>query len=389
LFTIHSWLGLFLGIIYLIISVSGAGIVFMREINQFLYGDKIKAGQQHGKKISYDELLAMAQKEYPNSMFLWTGYDPEHPENCPAIFGNDNLPSGLFVNRGWHNDYVDPDTGKIVFRTSSSGTGNIMGWLDSLHASLRLGVGGSFIVTIISLAVMLSLLTGLIFYRKHIVDVLLFRIKIKFKNWRTASSDLHRVIGTWALLFNVLIFFSGFYMYYMLLTPSWWKENWPPRPEVIVSTKRVSSDSLVLAAKQMIPDMQVNFVSVTRDTSQLITIGGTTKEKLFLDADNYASVVFKTDGTFQEKTAVKWEDMTGWEKYDNLNWFVFHTGWAFGYIGKVLWTVFGFAPAILSISGFVLWWRKKKFFPEKRRTEKRLYSSVLKSNPNSQVQLRN
>lgn len=364
LFAIHSWLGLVLGIIYLLISVGGASIVFYPELNQLLYGDNIKIEKQEGKKLSYDEMYAIAKKEYPNSSFISLGYDPMHPENAPSISGEEPGKKSWFKYGGmYHSDYINPYSGKIIFRTDNTGTGNILGWLNDLHVSLQLGPAGGITVAFMSVAVLLSLITGLIFYRKSILKVFLFKVKIKFKNWRTGSSDLHRVIGTWALLFNLLIFGSGCYMYYTLLLPSGWKDmskyvNDPPA-KVIDPTLTVSLDSLVLKANQLIDEMEPSTIVVMRDTSEVINIYGMTKDKLFLASDNYASVSFKLNGELKEKSYKKWDDLTGMEKFDNLNFNLFHTGWAFGLIGKILWTVFGFAPAFLSLTGFLLWLRKR------------------------------
>lgn len=369
LFTIHSWLGLVLGIIYCLISIGGASIVFYGELNEFLYGDNIRIEKTGEKKLSYDQLYQIARKEYPNSMFINIAYDPNYPENAYSITGMEEQHMNLFENGRFHNDYVNPYTGEIIFRTDSSFTGNILVWLDSLHASLRLGTGGAVIVGVMSVMVVLSLITGLIFYRKFIFKVLLFRVKVKFKNWRTASSDLHRVIGTWALIVNLLIFGSGFYMYYALFTPSWWKENWPPKhAEVVVPKIAVSLDSLVEKSKALIPEMIPSSISIMHDTSELISVYGMTNQKLYLDADNYGFVEFKSDGTVKESYHKQWADFTGVEKFDNINFTLLHTGWALGLTGKILWTFFGFAPAILSITGFALWWRKKKFFQRKSKS---------------------
>ncbi|NOS54825.1 MAG: PepSY domain-containing protein [Cyclobacteriaceae bacterium] len=380
LFAIHSWLGLLLGVIFLLISIGGASIVFYQELHQFLYGDRIRITNNDGTKLSYNQLYDIAKKEYPDSPFIGINSDPKHPENAYSIVGLDEQPMNLFENGRYHNDYIDPYSGKIIFRTDGSFSGNIIAWLDSLHASLRLGTGGAFIVGLMSIAVLLSLITGLIFYRKFIFKVLFFQVKIKFKNWRTASSDLHRVIGTWSLIVNIFIFGSGFYMYYVLFTPSWWKENWPPKHMQTVSPKiEVSLDSLLAKSKVLVPGMIPSSIGVMHDTTEVITISGLTDQKLFWDVDNYASVSFKIDGTFKEKYDKAWTDLKATEKFDNINFSLLHTGWALGLAGKILWTIFGFAPAILSITGFALWWRKKKFFQkdQSNKMNEPLSTSIL------------
>ncbi len=361
LFVIHSWVSLLLGLLYLLISISGASVVFKDELNQLIYGNDIKIEKRQGEKISYDEIYAIANKEYPKSLLIRIGQDPVHKDNGYSIMGFDGVTNHLFTNRDWHTDYLNPYTGEIIFRTNSSGTGNILNWLDSLHVSLRIGAAGRAIVALLSVAMLISLLTGFLIYRKHIIRVLLFRNKMKLNNWRRATSNLHRVVGVWAFLFNMLIFGSGLYMVYPLLTPKWWKGYLTPRTEVLVENKMASLDTMVLKANQMIPEMSINFITVSRAQDGMVSIQGPAKEKLFLYANNYPSVRYKSDGTLIGKTYKSWNNYNRMEKWNNINFSIFHTGWAFGLFGKILWTIFGFTPAFLSITGFILWWRRKTY----------------------------
>lgn len=360
LFTLHSWLGLFLGIIYLVISIGGASIVFYSELNQFLYGDKIKIEQQTGNKLSYDQLYVIARKLHPDAEYISIGSDPHYPQNAWTIYSSMSAPSKLFDNGSGSIDYINPYNGQIVFTANAGGSGDLVGLLNTLHVQLYMGTAGAVIVAIVSIAILLSIITGFIFYRKNILKVLSFKSKIKFRNWRTASSDLHRVIGTWAFFINIFIFGSGLYMEYILLTPGWWKENWPPTNTAQhVPASMPSIDKLVANAQQLVPEIIPNNVFISYDTTQSISVSGPAKEKLFLDVDNYVYVDYNFNGELKNKNYKKWSELTTTEKYDNINFNVFHTGWAFGITGKIIWTIMGFAPAFLSLSGFILWWRKQ------------------------------
>jgi uncharacterized iron-regulated membrane protein len=71
---------------------------------------------------------------------------------------------------------------------------------------------GELLVALLGVVLMLSMATGAVVYRKHLVPVLLFRQKINWKNTRSAASGLHRVVGVWALLFNFAVAGSGVWM---------------------------------------------------------------------------------------------------------------------------------------------------------------------------------
>ncbi|MFM7024035.1 MAG: PepSY-associated TM helix domain-containing protein [Flavobacteriales bacterium] len=364
LFAIHSWLGLILGVIFAVISFSGASIVFMHELQDALYGDDITVEKSDQPKLSYDELLEIGKKEFPNSKFINIGYDPDHLDQAYFITGDEPSEKGWLKNGNWKNHYVNPYTGEIMMTAESDGTNNILGWLDSMHVSLRLGSGGVAIVGFMAVGVVLSLITGLIFYRKSIWKVLTFKTRIKFKNWRTISSDTHRVIGTWALLINFCIFGTGIYYYYPVFTPTWWSETSTeistPAAKIVSPQLSCSLDSLMNNAKSIYPHITPSYISIPCDTSRTINIYGASSQKLVWNIDNSASFTYTWDGVLKEKSFKTWDEMGAKEKFDNVNFTMLHTGWAWGIVGKILWTIFGFAPAILSITGFLLWWRKKR-----------------------------
>ena len=114
-------------------------------------------------------------------------------------------------------------------------------WLYSFHYSMQLGIPGEVFTAIIGLVMLLSLITGLIVYRKHIWDALRFKAGLNFKNNRTAISSLHRIIGVWAMLFTAILFFTGFWMNKEMFAPSAWKLD-DPHQNVLV---KANIDTLV------------------------------------------------------------------------------------------------------------------------------------------------
>ena len=85
---------------------------------------------------------------------------------------------------------------------------------------------------------------------------------------------------------------------------------------------------------------------------------GTAQESMFFAYGNFAFVNFDSSGRYWGTDHTTWNKLSIGEKFDNINFSVFHTGWAFGMVGKIVWCFMGFSPAFLSITGFILWWRK-------------------------------
>jgi uncharacterized iron-regulated membrane protein len=366
LFTVHSWLGLIVGIFYFLISVSGASVVFVNELTELVYRSSMRLDPQSQKtKLSYDSLFEIAKKEHSGVAYIVVGYDSRYPENAPFVSGVKPRPHDFFTpNLRYNVSYVDPSTKEIFFRTSSSGKGDFFHWLVDFHDSFVLGAGGELFVALVSVMMLTSIITGLILYRKYLLQTLLFRAKADFRNWRRTSTTLHRVIGTWALLINIFIFFSGVYMYKDYFLSAWWKEYTNRQTVLEQQTKNfppatTSLDSIAVKAKQVQPDMILESIAISLDSTRTISVMGPTSDKLFLWSDNYAIVDFNFDGSLKQNETKKWSEMSFREQFDNLNFNLLHTGWALGMLGKILWTLIGFTPAVLSVTGFLLWWRQK------------------------------
>ena len=78
--------------------------------------------------------------------------------------------------------------------------------LSKFHNSFHLGKTGEWLLGFFALIFLLSILTGLILFRKNILAVLLFRRSVFKRN------NLHQLIGVYALLFNLMMAVTGFWM---------------------------------------------------------------------------------------------------------------------------------------------------------------------------------
>lgn len=303
------------------------------------------------------------------------GFDEVY-DNRPAFYsGVDHVMPRLFSSSMQYRvNYMDPYTAAGVLNTNSKGKNNVIDWIMGFHYSFALGEGGELFVLLIDLALLVSIITGLIFYRKYIIKVLLFKVKIKFTNWRIAASGLHRVIGTWAFIFNLLIFLSGIYIQRKFFVEKWWDkytktENLHEKHlhKITYPLSTVSLDSLGIVARKILPVMHFQGFSIDCGDGGTISAFGTHQESVFQAYDNFVAVDFDSSGKYVSVNYTPWKDYKTADKFTDINFSLFHTGWALGTPGKIIWCLMGFTPAFLSITGFMLWWRKKK---KKNQTKK-------------------
>jgi len=366
LFAIHSWLGLWLGIFYFLISVSGALSVFRFELNDWVYGKKMDFTIDPTKhRISYDSIFSIARSKFPGKPYYVCGFDEEYAKRPAFMSAVEHVRPELFsTTMRYKVNYINPYSGKDMLLMTSQGKNNVIDWIMGFHYTFALGEGGELFVVLLDFGLLVSIITGFFFYRKYILKVLLFKVNISFSNWRLASSGLHRTIGVWALIFNLLIFASGLYIQKKFFTEKWWAkyENTLGHQihHIQYPLSTVSLDSLAVVACKIAPQMHFVEFSIDCGDGGVISAFGTIKESRFLAYDNSVLVNFDSSGKYLATIYQPWKQLSASEKFENINFSAFHTGWAFGKPGKIIWCIMGFTPAMLSLTGFLLYWRKRK-----------------------------
>ena len=342
-FAIHSILGLITGILLLVISLSGCILVFHEEIDNALNPALLKVSPA-ASKISQDSIFKSASHQFPGSYIRF--------RKLPAR-ANHSLELSIQKQSSWTFAYYNLYTGEYLGNRNARSY--FLGWLLSLHYSLLAGPAGELLTGILSICLLLSLVTGVYVYRKHLIKVLMFRISFRLSNWRKASSSLHRIIGVWSLLFNLMFAITGFWMLRYVFQPNASQEK--TEPQNLNYKFSVSLDSLVQAAETTFPGFQVSGISLPKEKEERITLYGSVSNQASLMSENANSIEFdsltgKEAGRIdisKESNSTLWDAIV----------FPLHSGLWGNTIVKIIYCVAGLSPSVLSLTGFLLWLRKK------------------------------
>lgn len=366
IYKIHSWLGLINGVWLLLLGISGSLLVYYHEIDRFINKDQLTVTPQN-YTLPIDSLINIVKHRIPNSR----GANILHFPNSP----NDTYEFRVYIQDGskdiihWWETYnidINPYTGQIVregyYRDIKV---SFMNWLLNFHWSLHLGPIGELIIAMAGILLFINIVTGLIVYKKYIIKVFLFSAPIKWSNWRMASSGLHRYVGVWALFFNMLIFYSGVQMNWSAFKPNVWK------PPVVIShsfEKYYPIDSLQLKVQKKYPGFVTHYLYVPfvkrrfgKEVDEVISFQGyipgtpsvVPESASKIDFDPYTGEMIKAMN-INEKLAT----LNYWDQFNEIV-YSFHVGSFAGSFSRVLYIFVGLTPAILSITGFMLWWRRK------------------------------
>ncbi|PKK37212.1 hypothetical protein BWI96_07645 [Siphonobacter sp. SORGH_AS_0500] len=353
-FTLHSWLGFVSGIFLLLLGLSGSVLVFRHELDHWANQELLQVSSQ-GKTLAPDRL----------SRCYHTIVDKYGDLDGIAWLNPEAGPDQAYNFRIYYNDArlftydlglisFDPYSGTILREgPSRSFTPSFIEWLLQFHFSFQLGIPGAALTAIFGLTMMLSLLTGVIVYRKMFWKVLSFRIRINRKNWRTISSDLHRIVGVWSLLLNAIIFFTGFYMNLFAFEAKTWRgETVPTQPNTLMAA---SPDQMLQQALKAFPGLQPSYVYLPTQPTRTFEVRGYTPNqwKLWGAGNNV-----KIDQQTGKITRIsRLQDKSVGERIE-ATFFPLHVGNYGGLPVKVLYVIIGLTPGLLSITGFLLGWRR-------------------------------
>lgn len=348
LFTWHAWLGLVAGAFILVFSLTGAALVFNKEIDRSLnQRQRVVAAPRAGQSpLPYDALYARARTYAARRGYTVGAFRelPEHPTETLDVL--------LVKGEEYQSVFQNPYTGQLLGPQQRE----LTRWLLELHYTFLLGRTGEVLASVFGLALVGSVLTGLAVYRKHLLPVLLFRQRISWKNWRTAASGLHRVLGVWTWLFNLVLAVSGVYFMLYLLTPAAWQEPEAAaaRPAAAVG---VSLDAVVRRAQARVPGLRVTYLNFPRTAAN-------TTGQLYGDLPGrWWLGEWATTVTYDARTGV----ITAVEREDALPVLaqvgpalgVLHFGQYGGLAVKLLYCACGLLTAVISLTGFALWWRRQ------------------------------
>lgn len=347
LFSVHSWLGLIAGVFILSFFLTGSVIVFRKELNEWQHPQMHTVSEQNAGYLPYNELYNSAKRQRPGLYLYSFRYIPKKKTETieMRIYNPASKKYGLL--------YLDPYNGNVLGTTWNNSLYDVM---LTLHYTFFLGKAGELLAAIFALALIGSVITGLIVYRKHIGRMLTFRLKMNWRNWRMVSSNLHRIIGVWALLFNLVLSVSGFYM---MLYAFDLKAQFGSNASTSVSTPpavQQNLDSLIQQTEVLLNDGEFHYLDFPRNEGEPVTVY--TDGGFWLWGD-YSNKVEFDNPTGAVRRVFHQSQMSFREKMEYAL-YTLHYGQYGGTLVKLLYCIFGLSGAILSITGFALWYRKKR-----------------------------
>jgi len=340
-FYIHSTAGLISGLFILLMSLSGAALVYQDQMDPARHSF-FDPGPY---RLTVDSAYRVIQKAYPHAQV--SSYDIRK-NGVSSFFIYD---SSYKKGEKAMEVFVHNNTAHIVGKRG--GSDHFVSWLSKFHNSFHLGKTGEWLLGFFALVFLLSIITGFILFRKKIAAVLLFRRSAYKKN------NLHQIIGVWALVFNLMIAVTGFWMQrYVFKKEFYASYNYTP---VLKASPPLSFkfDSAYAVIKRQYPDFTAAVIYFAQSNSGKTAVYGSRASNAYIHSKKFADVIMLDSAGGIAKTRFI-NEISADDRYDIIN-SQLHMGKYGGWGIKIIYFVFGLTGALLSITGFLLWWRRRQF----------------------------
>jgi len=336
-FDLHSWIGMKLCVFMGFICLTGTLAVLAHEIDWLLQpAMRVSAA---ANQVSWGRQLDAAQSAYPD----WEISVISAQEG--RLFASQitaKMPQG-----GSRFIWVDPYRGSV---TGDTPWFNIHRFLRNTHRHLMLPTKlGVPLVSSLAIALLLSVATSLVIYRKWWRGLLAWPRRERSRRY---WGDLHRVVGVWSLWFVLLIGLTG--LWYLVESLG---ADAPPAPwKTVSSAQRTRSaingaavDQAIAQARRDWPGLRVTAIALDHKKKR-ITLQGQADAILVRERAN--ALRYQSGGALLQRVAGT--DLTLHQRIAEMA-DPLHFGNFAGLPVKLLWFFFGALLTVLSLTGAYLY----------------------------------
>lgn len=367
---LHLWLGLLSGIVVFVVSITGCLFAFQEEITAFLYRKKWFIPEAYPQQaLPFDQLFNKAQSAlgaekpidyamvYRDSRRAWefTAYEPGN-ESAISFPGSIAYYESVFVN-----PYTGDITGRMKHLHEFFTVVKYIHW--SLFLNERYGqpiVGWSTVIFTI------TLITGFIMWfpgkwsRHELRRAFTIRWQAK---WKRINYDLHNVLGFYVLFIALILAFTG-----MVFSFAWIRSLLQGNENNLTAKvnhalldadpgkqSALSVDRALATVMQHYPEADRYLIYFTPDDHLPHTLTVYHQKHVFYDMTTFDVDPQAGNLLWRES----FDKLPVGEKLLSMNYDI-HVGAIAGLPGKVLAFGVSLVCASLPVTGFLIWWGKKR-----------------------------
>jgi uncharacterized iron-regulated membrane protein len=348
LWRVHRWLGLGLGAILMLLSLTGSLLVLHHDLENRIQPERQLVAALAGQSVTLAPLLPLVRAEQSEAP---AGFRPLRLEPSHA---SDEAHKLIFVGPDRATRWAvlfNPYTGAILWRGLDQAL--FTPWVLHLHMHLRLGPWGYVITGVAGLALALLSLTGIWITRNRWTALFRHPFRRRLVT-RAAWAGMHKWLGVASLYFTFVLGATGLW-FAILIVPNQFVEEPPPAPAFPLG-ELASLELVIAATRERFPDAELLRVQFPADADgKLQTLvlhrEAPVWEKFSrLEFDPRTGALLRVRDARQASAAEKWRAILA-----PLHFGFYGAPWV-----KWMYAVGGLSPALLALTGARIWWLRKR-----------------------------
>jgi uncharacterized iron-regulated membrane protein len=354
----HLYLGIIAGLIVAVVGITGSILVFRDEIDSALNPSLFHALKAQ-RRLPLQEVMPLVERRYPQLQYHYI-YAPDKSPTSTYQLYNYKTGEQYFIN-----PYTGETCGKRLFESGFVET------VTDIHRTLLIPVAGRYIVGLSSLVLLILTITGLRLWIpgkwQHLKAVLTVNFKAGAKR---QNYDWHNVVGFYTAPVVSLLSLTGFCITFSILVipllftlsgkpPQGAAQLLGAKSVYTPHAQRLPLRSVVAIAAREMPGSTVAGVALPADSTgnfrlDMKTAGlPRTGKREMLIVDQYSGKILLNSRRDFPGVANAY-----------LSWLSpIHFGDFGGLPTQVLAIIGGLAPAVLFVTGFIIWyprWKKQR-----------------------------
>ena len=367
IFQVHLWLGILLAIYSVVIGLTGSALVFKEEIEQATQ-PRLYHVSQGPQQITLDAAVRRIQSARPGWV-VFAMEDFAQPERATTVLMRSttakSTPNYRMVS-------FDPHTGQVLFdRLRYAG---FMGWLSNLHVYLLSGETGLLVSGWMGVGLLLLCLSGLILWWPGVQRWAAALVINSKASWRRLNWDLHTVIGFWASAALIVIIFTGVDFAFPgpvgnlievatggSLSTRAASSAALKKPTLTSTAQVITIDQAIAAAYRALPkDAPPGYLQLPAHAGSPYKVTGyytgvaPYSQLVRISLDPYTGALLTLNNTRQQTRGQRIE-----QYFVAVHFGSFAGEGVFGTLVKGCWVLLGIVPALLAVTGLVMYWNRK------------------------------
>ena len=376
LLKVHLYLGLLLGGAFALLGLTGSFLVFYPEIDRGLNPELVNPSVMHSPpsvQAWFDHLHA----QFPQRKGPWRIEIPRSTDQ--VVFArylkpeetDPNVFAPMVVA-------LDPDSGAVL--NARMWGDYLVTWVYDLHYSLLMGKLGTVLVSLLGMALLVSVVLGAYLWLPRGKQRLIKAIPKVRTGSKKAIYDMHSYTGAYGAVLLLLMVVTGV----GLATPQWVEpvvNLFSVRMEKqtvysavpVPGTKRITADQAISAGLAVFPTAKLRWIEAPIKVEDVYVLRlqqpaepSQRFPKTFVWIDQFSGQVLASRNALKVSS--------GDVFFDWLH--PLHNGEAFGLTGRILAFFSGLLPLALLLTGWIRWRQKRKAKEIANQKQARKHCSV-------------